>query len=185
MRALSEAAKVRVTSVRNGQNFLTDHPSVVIPMPEGKDIFETTGSWEDFSTPSRDLRLLIAMDVVARFDKKVARRSDAYGLAQGKELELLRGELARERGLLLRGPALSFSYQRSNGTPWTLSLDELVARAQSLEVAYNPNDCPEVRWGAPGGSEEASTCARRAPEDQRQRMEAYRAWFHERRRPPR
>jgi len=28
-------------------------------MPEGEKIFETMGAWEDFATPSRDLRLLI------------------------------------------------------------------------------------------------------------------------------
>ena len=54
-----------------------------------------------------------------------------------------------------------------------------------VEVGYNPNDCPELRWGAPKGSAERSTCRRRAPEEQRLKMEAYRAWFHERRRPPR
>ena len=36
-------------------------------MLAGPTIFETTGAWEDFSTPSRDLRLLIAIDVVRGF----------------------------------------------------------------------------------------------------------------------
>ena len=56
---------------------------------------------------------------------------------------------------------------------------------QALEVAYNLNDCVELRWGAPEGSEEASTCKRHAPAPQRTKMVEYRAWFHERRRPPR
>ena len=29
-------------------------------------------------------------------------------------------------------------------------------------MAYNPNDCVELRWGAPEKSHEASTCKRRA-----------------------
>jgi len=62
---------------------------------------------------------------------------------------------------------------------------DVLSRAADLEVAYDPNDCPEVRWGAPRGSDEASTCTRRAPGDQVARMRRYRAWFHERRRPPR
>ena len=41
-------------------------------MPDGPAIFETTGAWEDFATPSRDLRLLIAMDVV----RKLVREDD-------------------------------------------------------------------------------------------------------------
>src|SRR5206468_2728249 len=32
---------------------------------------------------------------------------------------------------------------------------ELVARAEALETAYNPNDCVEVRWGARAGSVES------------------------------
>jgi hypothetical protein len=54
-----------------------------------------------------------------------------------------------------------------------------------LERAYNVNDCVELRWGAPEKSDEAVTCKRRAPGAQRTKMAEYRAWFHERRRPPR
>jgi hypothetical protein len=36
-------------------------------------------------------------------------------------------------------------------------------------MAYNINDCAELRWGAPEGSEEALTCKRRASEAQRQK----------------
>jgi hypothetical protein len=80
----------------------------------------------------------------------------------------------------------SFSYTRSDGSQWTLTLKEVIDRAGDLEVAYNLNDCVEVRWGAREGSEEAATCKRRAPEAQREKMSSvYRAWFSERRRPPR
>ena len=44
----------------------------------------------------------------------------------------------------------------------------------------NPNDCAEVRWGAPPKSEELKTCERRAPEEQRKRMLEYRHWFQKR-----
>ena len=60
-----------------------------------------------------------------------------------------------------------------------------MARADRLEIAYNPNDCPEWRWGAPEGSKEFSPCLRRAPDDQRKMMDAYRPWFRDRARPPR
>ena len=42
-----------------------------------------------------------------------------------------------------------------------------------------------LRWGAPAKSDEAATCKRYAPAAQREKMSKYRAWFHERRRPPR
>ena len=61
----------------------------------------------------------------------------------------------------------------------------LVERMEALEMAYNPNDCIEVRWGAPEGSAERATCKRAAPRSHRRKMKRYRPWFHERRRPPR
>jgi hypothetical protein len=52
-------------------------------------------------------------------------------------------------------------------------------------MAYNPNDCAEVRWGADTKTPDYATCNRHAPVEQRSLMQEYRAWFHEARRPPR
>ena len=82
-------------------------------------------------------------------------------------------------------PARKFIYTRSDGSAWTLSVKDVIDRASVLEMAYNPNDCVELRWGASEKSEEASTCKRLAPAAQRAKMNKYRVWFHERRRPPR
>jgi len=90
--------------------------------------------------------------------------------------EILASELA----------ARKFSYTRSDGSKWTLSLKDVLDRMAALEMAYNINDCVELRWGAPEGSEEATTCKRHAPAAQREKMASdYRPWFAERRRPPR
>jgi hypothetical protein len=78
-----------------------------------------------------------------------------------------------------------FTYPRTDGSQWTLSLKQVLDRASDLEMAYNVNDCVELRWGATNGSDEAATCRRHAPQLQRAKMTEYRAWFHERRRPPR
>ena len=53
-------------------------------MPNGPSIFETNGAWEDFSTPARDLRLLIAIDVVHGFPDHVARRADRYAIPRAE-----------------------------------------------------------------------------------------------------
>ncbi len=47
-------------------------------------------------------------------------------------------------------------------------------------MAYNLNDCVELRWGAPTNSDEASTCKRHAPSAQRAKMSDYRIWFRDR-----
>ena len=151
-------------------------------MPEGAAIFETTGAWEDFSTPSRDLRLLIAMDVVRLFPDRVARRPERYAMPMGKSAAAVKAEL--QSVLAQELASRKFSYPRSDNSPWTLALKDVIERAASLEMAYNPNDCVELRWGAAQQSEEAATCKRYAPSAQRAKMMEYRTWFHDRRRPP-
>jgi hypothetical protein len=153
-------------------------------MPKGYSIFETSGPWENFATPSRDLRLLIAMDVVRKYPQRVARRPERYAMPPGKTPEEVKAEL--EETLFAELGKRKFSYKRSDGSSWTLSLDDLLVRITDLEMAYNINDCAEVRWGALEGSEEVATCKRRAPDSQRRIMaNDYRVWFSERRRPPR
>jgi hypothetical protein len=174
--ALEEQVKTRVNSVDNGRKWLEKHEPAA-PMPEGADIFETNGPWEDFSTPSRDLRLLIAIDVVRGFPARVEKRKEHY--ASFTNEQDLQAILDRELG------ARSIVYTRTEGSSFTLTLAEVLARSTALETAYDPNDCVEVRWGAPPGSDEMSTCKAHAPWEQHAKMEEYRPWFHDRKRPPR
>src|SRR5262249_27061401 len=170
-----------VNSVENGRKFQTGGKDA--DMPDGATIFETSGAWEDFSTPARDLRLLIAIDVVAGFPDRVARRPERYAMPKGKSVADVKAEL--QSVLASELAARKFAYTRSDGSAWTLAIKDVADRAVDLEMAYNPNDCVELRWGAPDKSDEASTCKRHAPEAQRAKMTDYRSWFHERRRPPR
>ena len=180
--ALEEQVKARVTSVENGRKFQNTGRGDA-SMPDGSAIFETTGAWEDFATPARDLRLLIAIDVVRGFPDRVARRPERYAMPAGKTAADVKAEL--QSVLASELSARKFAYPRSDGSAWTLALKDVLDRSPALEMAYNVNDCVELRWGAAEKSEEASTCRRHAPEAQRAKMTKYRAWFHERRRPPR
>ncbi|MBY0561042.1 hypothetical protein [Hyphomicrobium sp.] len=180
--ALEEQIKTRVTSVENGRKY-QNGGGAEVAIPAGASIFETTGAWEDFSTPSRDLRLLIAIDVVRGFPDRVARRADRYAMPKDKSPSEVKGEL--ESVLAAELAARKFSYPRTDGSTWTLAMKDVIDRAADLEMAYNVNDCVELRWGAPQQSDEASTCKRRASSAQRAKMAEYRAWFHDRRRPAR
>jgi hypothetical protein len=181
--ALEEQVRTRVQSVDNGRKWL-ETAAAPAPMPEeASEIFETVGPWEDFSTPSRDLRILIAIDVVRGFPARVARRPERYTMPAGRTGAEIAADLEKLLDDELR--ARKITYTRTDGSPFELSLAEVIARGAALEVAYDPNDCVETRWGAPPGSDEAKTCHAQAPPDQRERMEGYRRYFHERRRPPR
>ena len=180
-RAINEQLIVRVDSVANGEEFMKTHPNTVIPMPSGPAVYQTLGRWEDFSTPNRDLRLLIAIDTILGFPDKVAGNPEAYEVS-GKKTpdEVRRGLLALQKKL---AAGLSITYRRSDGTSRVLTLEDIFARRDAFEMGYNPNDSVEVRWGAPEGSEERSTARRRAPSSQVEKMKALRPWFHKRLRP--
>lgn len=176
--SLHEQVKTRVTSVENGRKYQEKKPGE-ISMPNGPSIFQTSGAWEDYSTPARDFRLLIAIDVVRGFPDRVVRRASHFTMPSGKSAGAVKAEL---QGVLASELASrKIAYTRSDGSQWTLSLKDVLDRMQDFEMAYNPNDCAELRWAAPDNSQEASTCKRRASQAQKAKMGSdYRNWFRER-----
>ena len=178
--ALEESVQRRLSSVQNGEDFMKAQGYAPVNMPHGAALFLTRGPWEDYSTPSRDMRLLISIDAVVSFPATVAAHPERFGIrdldrdaAVQQVRDALEAELAKR----------TFEYLRSDGSAWELSLADLVERMKAMEVAYNPNDCAEIRWGAPDGSDEQKTCKRRASQEQQARMLKYRDWFASRERP--
>ncbi|MBV5315174.1 MAG: hypothetical protein JZU47_17860 [Prolixibacteraceae bacterium] len=183
IKALHEQLTVRVTSVDNGEKYMKAHPGQVIPMPSRPaGVFQTGGIWEDFSTPNRDLRLLIAMDAVIDFPKKIVRSPDDFKLPMLQSPEKVKENL--ESIMQKKLSELSITYFRSNGSEQTLSIAEILKRREAFEIAYNPNDGAEIRWGAPENSEERSTCKRHVPAGQLKTMNDVRVWFQKRLHPP-
>ncbi|MBL8787165.1 MAG: hypothetical protein JNJ59_19830 [Deltaproteobacteria bacterium] len=179
--ALHQQALRRVESIEAVRAYFDKPNPKVIGMPDGSDIFLTAGPWEDYSTPSRDMRMLIAIDTILDFPARVGRHPGRFVLPDGEPAPT---RDARLRALTeTEAKKRNVTYQRSDGTPFTLSLYDLMQRGPAIEVAWNPNDCPEARWGAPEGSVEAAPCRRRAPDAQRQKMETMRPWFQKRERP--
>ena len=167
--------KTRVTSVENGRKYQTGGGAEVA-MPDGASIFETTGAWEDFATPSRDLRLLDRDRRGARVSRSRRAAARAVRDAGGQERRRREGRIGEPArvGACRRASspirAATAPRGRSRSKTWSTA-------SAALEMAYNVNDCVELRWGAPDNSDEASTCKRRAPGAQRGKMTEYRAWF--------
>lgn len=181
--ALNEQLNVRVNSVGTGEEYMKSHPGTVVPMPGGTSgVFQAGGQWEDFSTPNRDLRLLIAMDAVQDFPDKIVRSPDDYKLPKLQSPEKVKKNL--EALLAKKTNELSITYTRSNGSKQTLTIAEILKRKEAFEMAYNPNDGPEIRWGAPANSDERSTCKRHVPAGQLGTMNKVRVWFQKRLHPP-
>jgi hypothetical protein len=183
IKALHEQVLVRIKSVQNGEEYMKSHPSTIIPMPGGaKGVFQTGGLWEDYSTPNRDLRLLIAIDAVIGFPERVAKYPEDFDLRGNPSAEEIKDRLQKmlEKEIENR----TVTYIRSDGKEQQLTLKQIIDRREALEMAYNPNDGVEIRWGAPENSEEIKTCKRRAPANQRATMQSVRKWFAQRLHPP-
>ncbi len=179
--ALVEQLETRVQSVENGEDYFRKGGGT-IGMPNGAAIFETVGAWEDFATPSRDMRLLIAINVLQKFPEKMLKFPELFNLTADSapqvkiQIEELHEKLINEKKI---------HYVRSNGQPWELTVAEILARKPEFEMSYNPNDCVEVRWGAKADTEEYASCKRHAPPAQLKQMTAVRDWFRDAKRPSR
>jgi hypothetical protein len=149
--SLEEQVKTRVGSVENGRKYQNSGKGEAA-MPNGPAIFATNGAWEDFATPARDFRLLIAIDVVRGYPDKVARQPERYAMPRGESVAQVKTDL--QSVLAAELAARKFTYTRSDGSAWTLSLQDVINRAVDLEMGYNLNDCVELRWGAPDKSED-------------------------------
>ena len=183
IQALHEQLMVRITSVANGEAYMKSHPSAVIGMPgSAAGVFQAGGQWEDFSTPNRDLRLLIAMDALLNFPARIVTSPEDFKMPALSSPETVRKKL--EAILNQKISELSITYTRTNGTEQTLTIGDILKRRAAFEMAYNPNDGIEIRWGAPEESEELSTCHRHVPASQLEKMRSVRAWFQKRLHPP-
>jgi hypothetical protein len=181
MEGLIELLDERVSAVQVAIDYMNASSWAKVDMPEGGAIFETSGPWEDYSTPARDLRLLLALDELLAFPRYVQDNPDLFRLPEGRTMAQVRADLDKEWERSKN--ELSITYRRSDRSEWKLTLGDIVDRAKQFEQSYNPNDCPEIRWGATAGTQEFSSCSHRASSDQRLRMDMYRTWHQERRRP--
>ena len=92
--ALVEQMTVRIGSVGNGEKFEKENGAPLIPMPEGAKIFETKGPWEDYATPSRDMRLIIAHQRALSLPDRIVAHPELYSLG-GKKPDAVRGEITK------------------------------------------------------------------------------------------
>jgi hypothetical protein len=122
------------------------------------------------------------MDAVLDFPDKIVRSPDDFKLPMLQSPEKVKENL--EELLEEKLNELSITYTRSNGTEQTLTIAEILKRKDAFEMAYNPNDGAEIRWGAPENSDERSTCKRHVPAGQLKTMEKVRVWFQKRLHPP-
>jgi hypothetical protein len=122
------------------------------------------------------------MDAVLDFPDMIVRSPEDYNISRLFSPEQVKIKL--QSILDQKVSELSISYIRSDGSSQKLTLGEILKRRDAFEMAYNPNDGIEIRWGAPENSNEMATCHRHAPAKQLETMRSVRTWFNKRLHPP-
>lgn len=111
---LDECLKTRVTSVENCRKYQAGGGAQAA-MEDGATSLDVTAVQGDSATLSRDLSLLIAIDVVRGEAERVLRRSERLAMPEGKSALQVKDELE----VVLAGELGDFkvTYTRTDGSP--------------------------------------------------------------------
>jgi len=140
--------KVAVDRAVNLKMHLMPHPEK-LPF----NIYGTHGSWEDYSTPSRDARLKVSFIELRReiqrlYERVLAGESDVRYEGTNLPLDLWTA-FEEEKGRCI------IRYSRSDDMRVELNLGHVMDRLWLL--SFDPYHCPERRWGAAGAELESCT----------------------------
>lgn len=107
-------------------------------------IYGTSGDWEMYASPSRDARLKAAF-------------RELYETAAALSPESpLRATLRAVWTQQSAQPSCRIVYHNSARKPVELTLDDVIERL--FRLSFDAYHCPELRWGALPGSQEAASC---------------------------
>lgn len=164
---LLEVYAIREQFVQDAwQEVLRNGPIMYPEELRDENIFQANGRWETWSSPSSDVDrrnkyfyLADWLDYAVRCYELMPGFVDLEGLEKYNIRS--QGDLARafveEKRRIFRGH--SMSYKKSDGQSVPLTLIDLEERLYDL--SFDPNHPPELRWGAPYGSEERASAPER------------------------
>ncbi len=141
--------------VENGWNDVLANGPITLPNDtNSENIYQANGRWETFSSPSSDVDRKNKYNyITTRLEDMLINfipTSEVYDY-QGfsSSNELASNIINKKRELF---SSKSIVYKKSNGTEVSLTLEEIEKRL--FDLSFDPNHPPELRWGAPVGSDE-------------------------------
>lgn len=158
-----EMYEIREQFVQDAWRDVQRNGLITYPEEHEKDnIFQATGRWETWSSPSSDVDrrnkyfyLADWMDNAIRWYESAPHLVDLTGFEKYtiKSKEDLAEAIVAEKNRIFREK--SMEYTNSVGGKVRLTLADIEKRLYDL--SFDPNHAPELRWGAPKGSEEYAT----------------------------
>lgn len=164
---LLEVYRLREEFVQDAWQNVLEHGPIVYPEEmRDENIFQAFGRWETWSSPSSDVDrrnkyfyLADWLDYAIRCYELIPGFVDLEGFEKYdiKSQAGLARALIEEKRRIFRSH--SMAYTKSDGTRVELTLLDIEERLYDL--SFDPNHPPELRWGAPYGSEERASAPQR------------------------
>ncbi|MEM3113126.1 MAG: hypothetical protein QXI33_01745 [Candidatus Pacearchaeota archaeon] len=151
----AEMMKERVEFVEAAWNDVLINGPITFPNDSSSEnIYQANGRWEVFSSPSSDVDrknkynyiTTRIEDMLINFDP-FSRVYDYSGFSFSEELA---AKLMKRKEELFSNYFIV--YKKSNGGEVSLTLSDIEKRL--FDLSFDPNHPPEIRWGAPAGSDE-------------------------------
>ena len=160
---LLDAYVFRVQFAQDAWNNVRAHGPIVYPEEQpNANIFQAQGRWETWSSPSSDVDrrnkyfyLADWLEYSVRLFGVVPKFVDLTGLekyAIRSQADLAKALIAEKNRIFAEH---SMEYTNSKGKKVRLTLLDIEERLYDL--SFDPNHPPELRWGAPMGSEERAS----------------------------
>lgn len=160
---LLEAYVFRTQFVQDAWNDVRANGPIVYPEERpNENIFQALGRWETWSSPSSDVDrrnkyfyLADWLEYAVRLFGVVPEFVDLTGLEKygiGSQADLAKALVAEKNRVFAEH---SMEYVNSRGEKVRLTLLDIERRLYDL--SFDPNHPPELRWGAPMGSEERAS----------------------------
>jgi hypothetical protein len=185
---LLDAFAFREQFVQDAWKEVKQNGPIVFPEEQAVDnIFQAKGRWEDWSSPSSDVDrrnkyfyLADWMEYAIRMFGVKPSFVDLTGLEKYKihsQADLAAAFIAEKNRIFAEK---SMTYTNSRGEKIKLTLADLEQRIYDL--SFDPNHPPELRWGAPFGTDERAVapqtctpvpCGERVPMEEAFRLEAF------------
>lgn len=164
---LLEAYASREQFVQDAWRDVRAHGPIVYPEERrDENIFQAFGRWETWSSPSSDVDrrnkyfyLADWLEYVIRLYGVIPEFVDLTGLEKygiHSQSDLAEAMIAEKNRIFA---ARSMEYANSKGQKVLLTLTDIEERLYDL--SFDPNHPPELRWGAPEGSEERASAPQR------------------------
>ncbi len=148
-----EMMQAREEFVQDAWKNVLNHGPITFPNnSQNENIYQANGRWETWSSPSSDVDRKNKYVYLAKNIEEALEnfgKEGSYDYSDFENTEQMAKAIKEYKTQLFNSK--TFFYSDSIQSPIELSLSDVEERL--FDLSFNPNHCPELRWGAPPSEE--------------------------------